>query len=250
MKHGNFAAAHIFSNKTDLQHADEQQESNIITLNAYSELPDMQNIASNITVVKGEEELPLALFAQQSNPSSFNLLQGEFIVREQRSIALTNWLWAAGIAVCALLLNVGYKSAQLWQFSAQQQQVEAQIIARYKKAFPRTKRVRIGTIKSQLNKKIAQLGGASDSTGFLTMLSKVQPAFAKVPALKPQSLKFDGKRQELRLQAIANDYQHFERFQAELNDANLVVKQGAQKNQGEQVTGSFSITSKQSKGRS
>ena len=81
------------------------------------------------------------------------------------------------------------------------------------------------------------------------MLSQVQPAFAKVPELKPESLKFDSKRQELRLQAIANDYQHFERFKAALNGANLTVKQGAQNNQGEQVTGSFSIVSKQSSAR-
>ena len=78
------------------------------------------------------------------------------------------------------------------------------------------------------------------------MLSQVQPAFAKVPALKPESLKFDGKRQELRLQAIADDYQHFERFKTALVAANLTVQQGAQNNQGDQVTGSFSITSKDS----
>ncbi|WP_114327198.1 type II secretion system protein GspL [Candidatus Colwellia aromaticivorans] len=248
-----FAAENIFSNQAHSKYPDGDKENNVITLNAYSELPNIQNLASNITVIKDEEELPLALFAQHCQRSPFNLLQGEFKIKEQGSIALTNWLWAAGIALCALLLNVGYKSTQLWQFSAQQEQVEEQIIARYKKTFPSTKKVRIGTIKSQLNKKIAQLGGASDSTGFLSMLSKVQPAFAKVPALKPESLKFDGKRHELRLQAIANDYQHFERFQAVLNSANLAVKQGAQKNQGNQVTGSFSITTKQSstsKGRS
>ena len=253
-----FSVEHIFSNqeysnKAQSKHADEQQDNNTVTLKTYSELPHLQNLGSNITVIKGEEELPLALFAQHGQRSAFNLLQGEFKVKEQRSTALTHWLWVAGFALCALLLNVGYKSAQLWQFSVQQEQVEEQIIARYKKAFPRTKRVRLGTIKSLLNKKIAQLGGASDRTGFLSMLSKVQPAFTMVPALKPESLKFDGKRQELRLQAIASDYQHFERFKAALNSANLTVKQGTQKNQGNQVTGSFSITNKQgstSKGRS
>lgn len=248
-----FSAEHIFSNPIPSKNSEEQQDNNAITINAYSELPTLQNLSSNITVIKGEEELPLALFAQHSQHSGFNLLQGEFKVKEQRSIKLTTWLWAASIAVCALLLNVGYKSVQLWQLSAQQAQVEAQIIERYKAAFPATKRVRIGTIKSQLNKKIAQLGGASDSSGFLAMLSKVQPAFAKVPALKPESLKFDGKRQELRLQAVSNDYQHFEQFKAALNSANLAVKQGAQKNQGEQVSGSFSISNRQineSKGRS
>lgn len=247
-----FSVEHLLSNKSQVNNPGEQQ-GHKITLNAYSELPNLENLDSDITVVKAHEELPLALFAQQSQRNSFNLLVGEFGIKEQRSPALTYWLWAAGFALCALLLNVGYKSAQLWQFSAQQAQVEAQIITRYKEAFPRTKRVRIGTIKSQLNKKIAQLGGATDSTGFLTMLSKVQPAFAKVPELKPESIKFDGKRQELRLQAVASDYQHFERFKAALNHTNLMVKQGTQKNQGNQVTGSFSLSSKQSsinKGRS
>ena len=247
-----FSVEHLLSNKTKTKNSGEQQ-GNKITLNAYSELPNLESLDSDVTVIQAREELPLALFAQHNQGNPFNLLIGEFEIKEQRSPALTHWLWAAGFALCALLLNVGYKSAQIWQFSAQQVQVEAQIIARYKKAFPRTKRVRIGTVKSQLNKKIAQLGGATDSTGFLTMLSKVQPAFAKVPELKPESIKFDGKRQELRLQAVANDYQHFERFKAALNHANLTVKQGTQKNQGNQVTGSFSLSNKQSsinKGRS
>jgi general secretion pathway protein L len=223
-------------------------EQNELTINAYSDLPNLDDVSNQdgLTINKVHEELPLALFAQHCQKSKFNLLQGEFKVKERRSKNVSNWLWAAGIATCALLLNVGYKSAHLWQLSAQQEQVEAQIIARYKKAFPSAKRVRVGTIKSQLNRKIAQLGGTSNQAGFLTMLSKVQPAFEKVPALKPESLKFDGKRQELRLQAIADDYQHFERFKSALNDANLTVKQGAQNNQGEKVTGSFSISNKQS----
>ncbi|MBL4766097.1 MAG: type II secretion system protein GspL [Colwellia sp.] len=225
------------------------QEQNDIVINAYSDLPNLNERSSSngFTTVKAEEELPLALFAQHCHHSNFNLLQGEFKVKEHRSKNVYNWLWVAGIAVCALLLNVSYKSAQLWQLSAQKTQVEAQIIAHYKKAFPSAKKIRIGTIKSQLNRKIAQLGGVSDQAGFLAMLSKVQPAFAKVPELKPESLKFDGKRQELRIQAIADNYQHFERFKAALNGANLTVKQGAQNNQGEQVTGSFSIVSNQNK---
>ncbi len=249
-----FALQHVIakSHASDIQSSTTDEQSDLI-INAYSDLPNLNEISeqNGLTINKAQAELPLALLAQHCQNSQFNLLQGEFKLKERRSKNVNNWLWAAGIAVCALLLNVGYKGAQLWQLSAQQEQVEAQIIARYKKAFPSAKKIRIGTIKSQLNRKIAQLGGSSDQTGFLTMLSKVQPAFAKVPELKPESLKFDGKRQELRLQAIADDYQHFERFKRALNAANLTVKQGAQNNQGEQVTGSFSITSKESsKGRS
>lgn len=219
------------------------------TVTAYSTLPAQETLedSESVTLVKGEEELPLALFAQsveQNTHHGFSLLQGEFKRKERRSQHVTNWLWVAGIAACALLLNVGYKSAQLWQLTAEQEKVEAQIETQYKKAFPSAKRVRIDTIKSQLNSRIAKLGGGSDKAGFLAMLSQVQPAFAKTPGLKPESLKFDGKRQELRLQAIADDYQQFERFKGALSTTNVTVKPGAQRNQGDQVTGSFSIVSK------
>ena len=254
------AAARAIAN--DTKKADQSDVESILTINAYSVLPSFDegnydgSIGTDphhetqafIRVVNEQEELPLALFAQQSSTSqhsSFNLLQDEFKVKEQRSPYVTSWLWAAGFAVCALLCNVGYKSAKLWQLSTQQAQVEAQIIDRYQKTFPKAQRVRIGTIKSQLTRELSQLGGGSSQVGFLTMLSQVQPAFAKVPSLKPESLKFDGNRQELRLQAIADDYQHFEQFKNALSLANLTVKQGAQNNQGEQVTGSFSIVSKE-----
>ena len=235
------------SSSSSEKKSDAEQAQSEIIINAYSDLPCLSDLASQqgVTVINAEEELPLALFAQHCHRSTFNLLQGLFKVKEHRSKNLNNWLWAAGFAAGALLLNVGYKSAQLWQLSTQQTQVEAQIIARYKKVFPSAKKVRIGIIKSQLKRKIVQLGGASEQVGFLSMLSQVQPAFAKVPELKPESLKFDGKRQELRVQAIADDYQHFEHFKSVLTAANLTVKQGAQNNQGEQVTGSFSIVSKQ-----
>ena len=240
-----FTLEHVLSPQGDEAEAEKAQAAEDVVVHAYSALPEVSESAqSGLSIVQEAEELPLALLAQHSQDTRFNLLQGEFKVKEGRAKHLTHWLWAAGFAACALLLNVGYKSAQLLQLNAEQAQVEAQIIARYQQAFPEAKRVRIGTIKSQLNRKIAQLGGVSDQAGFLAILSQVQPAFAKVPMLKPQSLKFDGKRQELRVQAIADDYQHFERFKEALNSSLFTIKQGAQNNQGDQVTGSFSITSK------
>lgn len=249
-----FASKHLFSNAIQTQADSESSEENSLpVINAYSALPQ----AEQLVIEPQAEELPLALMAQHCQKSHFNLLQGKFKAKESHSKAFKYWLWAAGFAACAILLNVGYKSAQLWQLNNQQAQVEADIISTYKKVFPATKKVRIGTVKSQLKKKIAEIGGTSDSEGFLAMLSKVQPAFARVPELKPESLKFDGKRKELRLQAIAGDYQHFERFKNALTEAKLTVKQGAQNSQGEQITGSFSVTSgvsniskKSAKGRS
>ncbi len=208
-------------------------------IDAYSALPPTNEA---VTLNAQPEELPLALLARQIEQQSFNLLQGEFKVKSARSPALKIWAWAAGFALVALLVNVVLKSVTLMQINQQQSAVEQQIIAQYKKTFPDTKRVRISTIRSQLKRKMAEVGGTSSDAEFLTLLAQVEPAFAKVPSLKPDSLKFDRKRNELRVQASAKGYQQFEQFKQLLEAQQLSVSQGAQNNQGDKVVGSLSIT--------
>jgi general secretion pathway protein L len=216
---------------------------NSFSLNAYSILPET---IAKLTINAMPEELPLALLAATYNhekAGKFNLLQGDFKVKEQRSPVLKSWFLAAGIAIFALLLNVGIKGAELIQLHSQQAEIEQQIISTYKKAFPKTKRVRVSTIRSQLKQKLKEVGGASGESGFLAILTQVQPALALVPEIKPQTLKFDGKRNEIRMQAIASDYQYFDKLKIALEESNLTVSMGAQNNQGDQISGSFSITS-------
>ena len=237
------------------QESDEGAETETVafSLNAYSTLPESD---VELVINPMPEELPLALLAVTFNSGSagkFNLLQGEFKTKEQRSPALTSWLWAAGIATLALLLNVGIKGAELMQLNSQQAQLEQQIISTYKKAFPKTKRVRISTLRSQLKQKLKAVGGSSDESSFLTILTQVQPALSLVKDIKPQTLKFDGKRNEIRMQALASDYQYFDQFKIALEKSGLTVSIGAQNNQGDQISGSFIIsstnTSTNSKGR-
>ena len=216
----------------------EQETETSIQINSYSPLA----YSEQLNIQRMPEELPLVLMAKHyQTGQAFNLLQGEYKAKDIHAGSIKQWYWVAAVAIFALLLNFTFKAVQLWQVNSKTEQVETQIISQYKKTFPQTKRVRLATIKSQLNQKLAQLGGSSDSAGFLAMLAKVTPAFTQVSALKPESLKFDNKRQELRIQAIASSYQTFEQFKSALEREGLIVKQGAQNNQGSQVTGSFSI---------
>ena len=226
--------------ESDQQASITEPESLLSPINAYSVIGAVDDVGL-LTIKPMPEELPLALLAQHCNPSAFNLLQGEFQLKEARSKATTSWFWAAGFALFALILNVGIKGVALAQLSNQQQAVEQQIITTYKQAFPESKRVRVSTIKSQLKQKLAGFSSSNANDGFLRMLAKLQPAFASVPGLRPESLKFDSKRQELRLQAVAGDYQQFDKFKSALEKAQLTVSLGAQNNQGEHVSGSFSI---------
>ncbi|MBA6342428.1 type II secretion system protein GspL [Colwellia sp. MB02u-10] len=233
------------------QHFSAQAENSALadnenTILAYSSLPQ---VPGEIKVEYLPEELPLAILAN-NHSAKFNLLQGEFQVKEKRSATKTNWLWVAGIAGVALVLNFTLKGAELYRLSDQQSVIEAQIIANYKAAFPETKRVKVSTVRSQLRQKLAEVGNSDESIGFLSLLVKLEPALASVPEIKPQTLKFDGKRHEVRMQTIAKDYQYFEKLKVALEKAGLTVNLGAQNNQGEQISGSFSITDTAAKGRS
>ena len=211
------------------------------SIKSYSPLPTSSN---DIKVEYMPEELPLAVFASQLNSIRLNLLQGEFQISEKRSPIFAQWSRVAMVAGVALILNFAIKGAELVKLERQQQIVEQEIISVYKKAFPQTKRVRINTIRSQLKRKLKEVGSSGQDGGFLPLLAKVQPAFVKVPELKPESIKFDAKRQELRMQASANDYQAFDKFKNEIEKMRLTVNQGAQRNQGDSVSGSLSITAR------
>jgi len=222
---------------------DDTEESPSIVIKAYAELPE----TSGVIIEPMPEELPLALLAQHVDIKFFNLLQGEFQIKEKRSANYSHWLWVAGIAAIALIMNVALKSSELIQLNNQNTAIESEIVEIYKDTFPKTKKVRISTIKSQLNRKLSEVGGSSSQADFLSMLNKVQPAFSEVTSLKPDSMKYDAKRNELRIQAISSNYQSFEKFKIGLEKQSLKVNQGAQNNSGGQVSGSFTITSKGSR---
>lgn len=207
-------------------------------LQHYSPLPETND---HLTLENLPEELPLALLARGSHSLGFNLLQGQFSVKEKRSPALRSWQIAAAIMMTAFMLNLAYKGMYLWQLTDKQQLIEQEIINTYMQAFPKTKRVRVATVRSQLKSKMSDIGEGDQNGGFLAMLAKIEPAFAKVTELKPDSIKFDDKRKELRLQATASGYQQFEQFKQQLEQQQFTVSQGAQNNQGDKVSGSFSI---------
>ncbi len=208
-------------------------------INNYSLLPQAPE---GLVLNPMPEELPLALLAQHCRVPFFNLLQGQFKVKESRSPLLKTWLWAASFALLALLMNLGLKGANLLQLNTQQEQLESAIIQTYQATFPNASNVNIATIRSLIKSKLAQQGSSASASGFLDMLNKILPGFTQVPELKPETLKFDGKRQEIRIVALADNYQTFEKFKNILESNQLSVSQGAQSNQGDKISGSFSIT--------
>lgn len=242
VKNGNWEGLVIDSDSWPFALSHWVSQNDDFNIEAYSTLPHVDHVDNFEEKIKPQpEELPLALLAQNAEQQPFNLLQSEYQFKETRSPVLASWLLVAGIAALALVLNLGIKTVHLWQLTAQQEAVEQEIVDSYKSAFPQSKKVRVSTVRSVLKQKLNELGENADNEGFLSMLGKLKPAFTAVPTLKPETLKFEGKRNEVRIQATANDYQAFEQFKTALEKEKLQVSQGSQSNQGEGVAGSFSI---------
>lgn len=217
-----------------------------IHIQSYSQIDDFDSAAlpSGVDIESMPQELPMKLLADYSLQSRFNLLQGPYQFKEERSPMVQMYLKVAAVAVVALLINMLVKGIEIYQNNGKYELYSEQIETEYKQAFGQNQKVRMSTVKRQISSKISELGGAGGDDNLLTMLEKLRPAFVKVPTMKPESMKYDDKRQELRISVVANNYQAFEQFKSELEKADMDVTTGAQNNQGDQVVGSFNIRSK------
>lgn len=218
------------------------QVENSVKIANFSTLP-LSN--DSVELFSQPQDLPLFIFAQHSDNCPINLLQDRYVQKEKSSVFWQHWRLAASLFVVALLINFSMKIAELNQLDNQLDDVQSQITAVYQDTFTenKTKAVKFNKIKSLINFKLRSIGQGNSET-FIPLINKIIPAFTMVDTLKPDTLKYDQKRNEIRIQAVASNYQDFERFKSELEKVNLEVSQGSQNNQGNQVVGSFSIKDK------
>ncbi|WP_394172028.1 type II secretion system protein GspL [Thalassotalea litorea] len=230
------------------QHMHERdEETGDVHIQSFSHIDDVNQSAAipkGLVLEQMPEELPMKLLADYAEQSRFNLLQGPYQFKEERSPMIRMYLKVAAVAGIALVLNMLLKGFEIYQNNAKYELYSDKIEQQYKKSFGQTQTVRMATVKRQISARISELGGAGGDDNLLTMLEKLRPAFANVPTMKPESMKYDDKRQELRISVVAGNYQAFEQFKSELEKAEMDVTTGAQNNQGDQVVGSFNIRSK------
>ncbi|TKB46683.1 type II secretion system protein GspL [Thalassotalea mangrovi] len=217
-----------------------------IQVQCYSQTADFDSAAlpKGISIEQMPQELPLKLLSDYAPTTRFNLLQGQYQFKEERSPLVRFYLKVAVIAMLALLVNMLVKGMEIYQNTGKYELYSQQIESEYKKAFGQNQRVRMSTVKRQIATKLQELGGGNSDQNLLAMLEKIRPAFVSVPTMKPDAIKYDNKRGEIRLSVVASNYQAFEQFKQALEKEQMDVTTGAQNNQGDQVVGSFNIRSK------
>lgn len=183
--------------------------------------------------------MPLQQLADGLRHSTINLLSGEFT---QISKSQSNhWqVWRTAAAVGAIAFTVFFIDIYLQAQQLEQQRavIKQQTESIYRQLNPGVKRVRM--VKKQISKQLQALGSGSQGSDMLVMLVALNDALKQVPELKPLTIKYDDKRQELRLQADAKDYQQFDKFK-QLLSTKYSVTAGAVNNDGSKVNGSLTI---------
>lgn len=183
-------------------------------------------------------EMPMHVLVKGSQRASFNLFQGDYKVKRQASNAWRQWRLAAILAIVALTLSLVDRGITLSTLNAKQTELAANIDDEVKRGFPN-----IGAYRDVRRKVTAELGKLEQGGGGVTMLAmmnQLSTAFAQT-RVKPQSIRFDGERGEIRMQAVANNFEALERFRNQAEQAGFTVEQGAINNRDNQVIGSIAI---------
>lgn len=220
-----------------LVHFTAQQESPVIITN-YAGI-DLSSLP-NIEEAQAPLELPMQVLAKEAMQSNFNLCQGEYKVKRKRSGVLSQWRIAAVLAVLALCTSLIDKGVTLYQLKAQNQALSSEINATVKTGFPNLGAYR--NVRLKLQSELAKLEQGGGSASMLIMLDQLAPAFSATD-VKPQTLRFDAARTEIRIQAQGKNFEALEQFKRTAESAGFVVEQGAINNRENGVVGTVSVRS-------
>lgn len=217
-------------------HAKKQEEKLAIQ---FSTEPHIHNLA-NTDIEYQPGPLPMQTIAQQAAKQSFNLRQERYKPKKRGKSSAHQWRFAAVLGFVAILTTFVDKGIQASQLKTEQTQIQEQINAEFKRAFPEVRR--IVNVKSQMKQRIDALEKSGSGISMLAMMSQLNGAFAS-SKIKPQTLRFDRGRSELRMQAVADGYDALETFKRLAEQQGFTVEQGAINNRENQVVGSLLVKS-------
>ncbi len=184
------------------------------------------------------DQLPMQLLLKGALEAKLNLFQGEFVVKRIANARWDKWKLAAALAVIAICANLVFKTTQLNNLKSERAGIRQQIQANIAQGFPNLNRVT--NPKIVLSREMAKLEQGGGSLSMLAMLSRLGNAFQS-SGVKPQTLKYDSKRSEIRMQSVARSFEALESFRREAQSLGFEVEQGAINNRGDEVVGVITV---------
>ncbi|MGL6122675.1 MAG: type II secretion system protein GspL, partial [Shewanella sp.] len=186
-------------------------------------------------------ELPMLVLARGILHAPVNLLTGIYRPKREFSKQLMMWKSAAITIAIACVLALVNKGLTIYQVNEQIAGLKAQSEAIYQQVVPGNSR--IVNLRSQMESQLRALQGQGSGAAFFAMLDELQDAFKQVPELKPNSLRFESARNEIRMQVSAQNYAQIEKFK-EIVGRRFQLDGGTMNSGEEQVTSTLTLRSK------
>ncbi|GLQ73146.1 type II secretion system protein GspL [Vibrio penaeicida] len=191
-----------------------------------------------------DAELAMSLLTQGALASKVNLLTGSF----KPSSSLTkHWkVWQKAAIAAVLLLGVltTQNVLQVNAFEAQAAEYRAESERIFRQVFPNKRKIpTVSYLKRQMRDEESRLSGGGGDESMLVWLAQLPQALKKNGAIDVLSVKYDGARNEIRIQAKSKDFQTFETARADLAQQ-FEVEQGQLNRSGSEVFGSYVIRRK------
>jgi general secretion pathway protein L len=222
---------------------DEEQSPTIFS---YTALPsdDIQQ-QSGIEWQAKPAELVMSLLSQQAITSGVNLLTGTFKTKSSFSKYWRVWQKVA-IAACLLVaVIVTQQVLKVQQYEAQAEAYRTESERIFRSVLPGKQRIpTVSYLKRQMNDEAKKYGGSGDGDSLLGWLALLPETLGQVKAIEVNSIRYDGNRSEVRLEAKSSDFQHFETARVKLEEK-FTVEQGPLNRNGDAVFGSFTLKPRQ-----
>lgn len=208
-----------------------------VSVAAYSDLA-----LSDVELKHQPLEMPMLVLAKGVLQAPMNLLTGAFTPQKEYSKYLRLWRNTAVVFAVAFILALVNKGLNIYQAEAQIASLQQQVQDVYKLVKPGST-LHANLVRKQLDGELRRLQGGGSSAAFFSTLRSLRPAFEQISELKPNSLRFDASRGELRMQVTAKSYAQIEEFK-NLIPNTLDVNTGAMNSSDDQVTGTLTVRSK------
>ncbi|WP_017091447.1 type II secretion system protein GspL [Vibrio splendidus] len=218
------------------------EEEQATTIFSYTAMPsdDVQQ-QSGLEWQAKPAELVMSLLSQQAITSGVNLLTGTFKTKSSFSKYWRVWQKVA-IAACLLVaVIVTQQVLKVQQYEAQAKAYRAESERIFRAVLPGKQRIpTISYLKRQMNDEAKKYGGSGEGDSLLGWLALLPETLGQVKSIEVESIRYDGNRSEVRLQAKSSDFQHFETARVKLEEK-FVVEQGPLNRNGDAVFGSFTL---------
>jgi len=190
------------------------------------------------TLTANYDKLPMQLLLDGALEANFNLLQGDFELKRKTTAQWDKWRITAVLAGVALCVNLVSKTVELNSIKSQRQSIETRLQTNINQGFPDLPKSR--NKEAAIKKAMVRLEQAGGGISMLVMLTQMSPSFAST-GVTPQSIRYDARRTELRMQSVASNFESLEKFRREVQALGFEVDQGAINNKGDQVVGTIII---------